>query len=56
MKKSEQYDVAMCTVIENGRISTLEKLEILDTLMSERNIARMIEEREAAREKEDEGA
>jgi hypothetical protein len=48
MKKSEQYGVAMCTVIENGRISTLEKLEILETLMAEKRMAEMLEEREEA--------
>ena len=47
MKKSEQYSIAMKAVIDDRTIVTAEKIEILATLMSEQNIARMIEEREA---------
>ncbi len=55
MKKSEQYEMAMVSVVDDERIPTRTKLEILETLMSERNIARMIEEREAERAKEADG-
>lgn len=53
MKKSEQYTRAMMSVIDDGRITPVSRLEILETLMSERNIARMIEEHEAERAEED---
>lgn len=47
MKKSDHYNIAMKAVIDDRDILTAAKIEVLETLMSERNIARMIEEREA---------
>lgn len=55
MKKSEHFEIAMKAVIEDSTIKTVDKIEVLETLMSEQKIALMIEEREAERAKEAEG-
>jgi hypothetical protein len=55
MKKSEHFEIAMKAIIDNRAITVSDKIEVLATLMSERNIALMIEEREAERAKEAEG-
>ena len=46
-KKSYHYEIAMCAVIETARISTLEKLDILETLMADKRLAKYGEEQEA---------
>lgn len=45
MKKSQQFYMAMVAVLRCG-IEEPDKLEILETLMNERKLARYAEERE----------
>lgn len=44
MKKSEQYTVAMLAVLKDISISDVKKLEIIETLMADRGLARYSEE------------
>lgn len=44
MKKSEQYTVAMLAVLKDICLSDSDKLEVIETLMSERGIARYSEQ------------
>lgn len=46
MKKSEQYTLAMASVIRDARLSMDETLDILETLMDDRKVARYSEKRE----------
>ena len=46
MKKSEMYTDAMLAVIENARISAEDKLDIIERLMTDRNLARWNEEQQ----------
>ena len=46
MKKSEHYKLAMYAVIDSPRITTEQKLEILETLVVEKRMAEYGEERE----------
>lgn len=52
MKKSDHFEIAMKAVIDDRDILVAAKIEILATLMSERDIALMIEKREAERAEE----
>lgn len=47
MKKSTHYEIAMCAIVETTRISTLEKLDVLETLMADKRMAKYGEEQEA---------
>lgn len=46
MKKSEIYTVAMCSVIEDRTITPIHKLEIIERLMADRQLAEMCEKNE----------
>lgn len=46
MKKSEIYVVAMCSVIEDRNVPTIQKLEIIERLMQDKSIATLVEEKE----------
>ena len=47
MKKSEQYFMAMAAVLEYPNMTTRTKLEVLETLMSDKSSAEWSEKREA---------
>ncbi len=47
MKKSEQYFMAMAAVLEHPEMRTAHKLEVLETLMSDKSTAEWSEKREA---------
>lgn len=46
MKKSECFKIAQIAVLRNQSIEAEEKLEIIRVLMSEEDIARLVEKRE----------
>jgi hypothetical protein len=53
MKKSEIYTVAMCSVIEDRNITPIRKLEIIERLMQDKSIAKLVEEKEEEKEEEE---
>lgn len=48
MKKSEQYQIAIMAVMLNSYLRPADKLEIIETLMMEKRLAQMSEERKGA--------
>ena len=46
MKKSERYQVAMIAVLSNNAIMPTDKLEIIETLMADKNVAEWSEKQE----------
>ena len=46
MKKSEIYTVAMCSVIEDRNLSAAHKLEIIEKLMSDKQLAEWTEKKD----------
>lgn len=46
MKKSEQYQIAIMAVLLTSYLRPADKLEIIETLMMEKRLARLSEERE----------
>lgn len=49
MKKSECFRIAQCAVLEYGRLSNDEKLEVIRELQEKESTARYVEETEAKR-------
>lgn len=50
MKKSSQYYEAMHAVLTTDGLANSAKLEILETLICDKNIAELLEKREAEKE------
>ena len=50
MKKSDRYHAAMVAVIEYHGMRAADKIEIIELLISDRNIAKWSEEQEAKKE------
>lgn len=46
MKKSDHYNIAMMSVIDNPNILTAAKIEVLETLMADKRLAEYGEEGE----------
>lgn len=56
MKKSKIYEIAQLAVLQDERITDLEKLEVLYELQDRKDICLLVEERETEKEKENESA
>ena len=54
MKKSEIYQTAMVSVVDDDRLDAKTKLEIIERLLSDKGIAELVEKKEAEKAAEDE--
>lgn len=48
MKKSEQYQIAIMAVLLTSYLRPADKLEVMETLMMEKRLAKLSEERKEA--------
>ncbi len=56
MKKSKIYEIAQLAVLQDERIEDLTKIEVLYELQDKKEVALLVEEREAEREGQNEDA
>jgi hypothetical protein len=53
MKKSERYQLAMLSVVDDESIEAADKLEIVETLMNDKRIAEWSEKQEEEKKAEE---